>query len=53
MQGRRASIRPSVTRTEIADEAGPSEHQRKTAMRLVAIRDEVVETGDPPTNAVA
>jgi hypothetical protein len=53
VQRRQEGTRPSVTRTQAADEAGLSEHQRKTALRLASIPEpeftRQVENPNPPT----
>jgi hypothetical protein len=44
---------PPMTRTQVADDAGMSEHQRKTALRIASVPDgefeAAVESDTPPT----
>jgi hypothetical protein len=44
---------PNVTRESAATEAGLTEHERKTALRIASVpkneREELVESDDPPT----
>lgn len=53
LQNRRAATVPPVTRTQVAADAGLSDRQRKTALRIASVPEPAftaaVDSGEPPT----